>query len=121
MNNQNTKHSQRWVWQVSVCGQDWETCLCQSQEEAEEALRDYFDFREGEGDVDMSPTFRKLRVKNFREVCPHHGSRIRDNYGAKFCDRCRDEDGETGFLKEWTFAYEKVKEEDFEDNLANPT
>jgi hypothetical protein len=87
---------------------DWDETYKDNEVDAYQALQEYFDDSESEGDTDISPTFRKLLVRDFRKVCPCHGDELVLHDGRLFCQACCN-DGEDPYPETHEFTYEKVK------------
>ena len=94
--------------QVSVNGMDWEATYAESETDAHQRLQEYFDESEADGDVDISPTFRKLLVTDFKKVCTGHGTELFLHDGKLFCQSCCD-DGEDPYPETHAFTFNKIK------------
>jgi hypothetical protein len=96
------------IWEVSVRGLDWEATYTDDEASAYQKLQEYFDDSEADGDVDISPTFRKFKVTDFEKVCPLHGRELFLHDGKLFCQICSDE-GEDPYPETHEFTFNRVE------------
>jgi hypothetical protein len=99
---------EKWIWEVSVRGCDWEETYTDNQSDAHRLLDAYFDDSENDGDIDISPTFRKFLATDFKKVCPGHGTELVLHDGRLFCQTCCNE-GEDPYPATHEFTFNKVK------------
>ena len=102
------EEKEQWIWEVSVRWAEWDETYSESETEAHELLQQYFDESENEGDLDINPTFRKFRVKNFKKVCPWHYQELIIHDGKLFCQHCKNDGEENPYPEHHEFTFEKI-------------
>jgi hypothetical protein len=81
-------NKEKYIWEVSVLGYDWDYTICETESDAYDKLQEYFDTSEDNGETIADPCFKRILVTDFKWLCSEHGNKLVYKRGALRCEQC---------------------------------